>query len=80
MLGSCFPFVRLKAIMPTTIKAPPRSWLVEGVKDKMMKENTVVKNGSMVRMVAALDTSNTCKALKNRMKLKTTPVTEPKKA
>ena len=63
---------------PITIIAPPRSWLAEGAKARIAKEKTEVKNGSMVRIVAALDTSKNVKALKNSMKLKTIPVSEPK--
>jgi hypothetical protein len=74
------PLVKLKTTTPITIKAPPRSWLAVGVKAKMAKEKMAVKNGSIVRIVAALETSNTCSALKNKMKLRKTPVIEPKKA
>ena len=55
--------VRLKTTTPTTIRAPPRSWLAVGAKARMTKEKTAVKNGSMVRIVAALDTSKNVKAL-----------------
>ena len=59
---------------------PPKSWLTVVGKAKIIKEKIAVKNGSIVRIAAVLDISKTSRALKNKAKLKTTPVTEPKNA
>ena len=53
-------------------------WLINSSFDKIIKENTAVKNGSVVLIATVLDNSKTSKALKNKMKLKKTPVIEPK--
>ena len=52
-----FPFVKLKVATPITIKTPPTSWLAVVGKAKITNEKTAVKNGSIVRMVAVLDTA-----------------------
>ena len=52
-----FPFVKLNVATPITIKTPPTSWLAVVGKAKIKKEKIAVKNGSIVRMVAVLDTA-----------------------
>jgi hypothetical protein len=52
-----FPLVKLKVATPITIMTPPTSWLAVGIKANMAKEKIAVKNGSIVRMVAVLDTA-----------------------
>ena len=56
-VGVYFPLVKLNVATPITIMTPPASWLTVVGKAKITKEKIAVKNGSIVRMVAVLDTA-----------------------
>src|SRR3989339_1133837 len=49
--------VKLTITTPMTIRNPPESWFIVGERDSIANEKIAVKNGSIVLIVAVLDTS-----------------------